>query len=256
MIGKVFLPGLLSVMPSAMVGSTALCCCSSPLSKLRLHGRCGAALDPQHLYLRSQRLDRRGHPRDETATADGDHHRLQIGHLLEYLQTDRPLTGDDFRILEGVDKVEVLLVAQRVGVFQCLVETLSEELDTGSQLAGAGDLDQRRRLGHDDQRLGPDRRGGVGNALCMVAGRGGDHPALPLLPAQTEQTVEGTARLEGAGPLQGLVFEVELDAAQLGQDLRLEAGGLFDRPGDAAAGLLDVCELYHRRSPNPVADSL
>jgi hypothetical protein len=221
-----------------------------------LHRRCGAALHPQDLHLRSQCLDRRRHTRDETAAADGDHHRIEVGDLVEDLESHRPLTSDDFRILEGVDKGEVVLVTQLVGVSQHLIEALSVELDTGPQLAGAGDFDQRCGLGHHDQRLGADRGGGVGDTLRMVAGRGGDHPALPFLRCQTEQTVDGTPRLEGARPLQGLVFEVKLDAAQLGQDLRLEAGGLFDRPGDAAAGLLDVCELYHGRSPKRVTESL
>ena len=48
-------------------------------------------------------------PADQTAAADRDQHRIEVGHLLEQLEADRALAGDDTRVVEGMDEDELAL---------------------------------------------------------------------------------------------------------------------------------------------------
>ena len=79
----------------------------------------------------------------------------------------------------------------------------------------------------------------VCHGLAVVAGRGRDQAAAPLLLREGEDAVERPALLEGAGLLQVLELEVGADAAEAGEVLRAGAGTLVDRAGDPPPRLLD-----------------
>lgn len=53
--------------------------------------------DDLHVWM--QRLDRQRHARDEPASAHGDDHGVDVGHLLHDLQPHCALTGEDVRVV-------------------------------------------------------------------------------------------------------------------------------------------------------------
>src|SRR5439155_26531527 len=61
-------------------------------------------LDADHADLRPRRLDRDRDPGGQPAAADGDHDPAQIRDVLEQLEPERPLAGDDVGIVERVDE--------------------------------------------------------------------------------------------------------------------------------------------------------
>ncbi|MNG20836.1 hypothetical protein D3C84_1051270 [compost metagenome] len=75
---------------------------------------------------------------------------------------------------------------------------------------------------HDDGGFHPQVLGRQGQALGMVAGRGGDHAARQLFRGQLGQLVVGAANLERVDRLQILALEQNLVAQPLGE----LAGGL------------------------------
>src|SRR5436190_1084780 len=85
-------------------------------SHTRSRHRLGAAAEREHhrrvvLRLHADELDvggqRFGHDArscEQTAAADGHDEDIERGCVLEHLQRDRPLAGDDERIVEGMDE--------------------------------------------------------------------------------------------------------------------------------------------------------
>ncbi len=65
----------------------------------------------------------------------------------------------------------------------------------------------------------------VGDALGVVAGGCGDDSAGGLLRSEGGDAVERATLLEGAGHLEVLELEVDLLAGEVGENLRVRAGG-------------------------------
>ena len=98
------------------------------------------------------------------------------GHLLQQLEPDGALAGDDARVVEGVDEDQPALGLDLAGAGVGLVEVLPVQDDLGAVAAGGRHLGQRRPLGHDDD--GGDRR-------AWPRGRRPPRPWLPALAATT-----------------------------------------------------------------------
>src|SRR5205823_3798055 len=73
----------------------------APLVEGRAHAGDRRGLDADHAYLGPPGLDGQRHPRDEAAAADGQQHGVDVGELIEQLEADRALAGDDARVVEG-----------------------------------------------------------------------------------------------------------------------------------------------------------
>ncbi len=56
-------------------------------------------------------LEGAGDAADESAAADGNDDSLDVGDLLEELESDGALAGDDFRIVKGMDESAALFNA-------------------------------------------------------------------------------------------------------------------------------------------------
>src|SRR5690348_7119892 len=66
--------------------------------------RCAGRLDGHDLDVWSQRADGHGDPRHQSAATCRHNDRLDLGALLEQLEADGALAGDDVGMVEGVDE--------------------------------------------------------------------------------------------------------------------------------------------------------
>ena len=106
------------------------------------------------------------------------------------------MTGDDRRIVEWVDEMQALHVADALHLGEGLADMRAMQHDPGT--VGEARLDFRTagtdRHDHGDSDLGRSARPGVG--LACVAGRQRDHSTGPLLVAQRGDPVGHAAGLE------------------------------------------------------------
>jgi hypothetical protein len=137
------------------------------------HGR----LDADHLNVRLQVLRGRGHACDQSAAADRDRQDFQVRHVFQHLQRHRALAGHDVGIIERMDVGQLALGAEPVGRGRGLVEAVAVDHHLGAVGAGLLDLHERRGLGHHDGHGDAQPGGVIGQALAVVAGRGGDDAA-------------------------------------------------------------------------------
>ena len=82
-----------------------------------LHRRQPAGLHSDDPDFRICFLDGAGDATDQAAAADGDHHRLNFGMLLQHFKSEGALAGDDRVIIERMDESEMLLLAAPDGFF-------------------------------------------------------------------------------------------------------------------------------------------
>jgi hypothetical protein len=154
-------------------------------------------------------LDGAGNAADEAASADGDDDGLEVGHLLQQLQADGALSGDDGVVIEGVEEDEAFGVAAAAGFIDGFVEIVAVEDDFGSVVAGRGDFDQRREDGHADLRADAVLGGVIGDGLGMIAGGGGDDAAGAFVRGHGEDSVESAALLKGACHVE--IFHLQIE---------------------------------------------
>ena len=83
------------------------------------------------------------------------------------------------------------------------------QVDSGAVPLRRLDLHGTRSLPHDDEAVDALQRGAVRKRLRVVPGRDPDHPGSALVIGQGRELVQGTARLEGAGALEELCFQVD-----------------------------------------------
>ena len=209
------------------------------------HRRHGGGLHADHLDLGAQRLHRGGDAGDHAAASDRDDHHVEVGHLLEQLETDRALPGDHMVVVERVNEGEAALGLDLAGVRVRRIEVVAVEDHLGAQLARVGDLDERRPFGHHDDARDAQPRGMERNRLCVIAGRGRDGAARALLGAQREEAIEGPALLEGARHLQVLELEVGHRARAAREVLGAGTWGPVDRVADAGARGANVVDADH-----------
>ena len=139
-------------------------------------------LDADHLDLRPLGLDRDRDAGREPAAADRHHDPREVGDVLEQLEPERALPGDDRRVVERVDEREAAVARPRLRGLEALLERGAADVDDRA-LAARGLRLGDRRVGGDEHLAAHAARGGRGGeALGVVAGRGGDHAARALRP--------------------------------------------------------------------------
>jgi hypothetical protein len=121
-----------------------------------------------------------GVPGDQPAATDRDDENLQIGRVFQHFQRNGALTGDNVRIVIGMDPDQVLLLSDFLGAQLRLRQRLSAEYNAGAMRLGRLHLHERRRDRHDDGGGNAQAPSMIGHRLGMVAGRHRDHPAAAL----------------------------------------------------------------------------
>ena len=202
---------------------------------LRLHA------DDAHIGPRL--FHRAGDAADQAAAADRHHDRFDIRKLLQHLEPDRALPGDDLIVIEGMDEGELLLLLQARGLLAGFVIVRAVQDDLRAKAARGGDLYQRRGLRHDDARANAQPRRVKGHALRVIAGARGDHAVRALLRRELQQPVQRAALLEGAGTLQILQLEIDGMAGQLGEIVRYLARRIVEDIADALASGRDTVQM-------------
>ena len=118
-------------------------------------------------------------PEIRPAAADADDHDIEVGQVLEQLEADRPVPGDDRRIVERVDELEALGVADPLQLGERLADVGAVE-DDPRPVAEAGlDLRAHGAGRHDDRHRDAGRAPGPGVGLPGVPGRQRDDAARP-----------------------------------------------------------------------------
>ncbi|MCY1292582.1 hypothetical protein D9M70_418150 [compost metagenome] len=183
-------------------------------------------LDTDHLHFRAQVFHVRGDAGDQAAAPYRHEDGVQpAGVLAEDFHGHRALAGDHVRIVVGRHESQALLLRQLQRVGQGIGEGVAVQHHLAASGAYALHLEFRRGARHHDGGLHPQLPRGQGQALGVVAGGGGDHPAGALFLAQLHHPVVGAADLEGIDRLQVLALEQHLVA----QPLAELAGGLQGR---------------------------
>ena len=169
----------------------------------RLHAD-DADLGPDRLHVR-------GNARDQPAATDGDEDGLErVRMLAQDFHADRALPGNHVGIVERMHEDEPAAFAQRIGVGLGIRIGFAAQDDLDALAADRMhrvDLDLRRGYRHHDHGTAIEPGCGQGDALGMVAGRGGDHATLELGPAQRSHLVVGAAQLERKHRLVVLALE-------------------------------------------------
>ena len=207
--------GYLTAIPSAIVG---------PVGRAPRVRRARCCLHADERQLRPQRAEPDRDPAGEAAAADRDHDRPRPGgELLGELEPERPLAGDDARVVERVDEGRAGRLDVSAGRGDGVVEALPAEHDRRAVAAGRLDLRHRRALWDED------RGGDAGLArrprdgLSVVARARRDDARLPLRLAQLRDRVVGAADLERARELQVLGLERDRAADERAERARRRA---------------------------------
>ena len=179
------------------------------------HGRKTRGLHANDLDAGFDRLRCGGHARDQAATTDGDHQRVQIRHVLHHLHAHRALPGHDVGVVVRVHKHQLLLLGQHQRVGAGFVQGVAVQHDLGAKTARALYFDARRKARHHDHGAQPQALCVVSHALGVVAGTHGNHAALALLGRELRQLVAGAPLLEGGCELQVLELEKHLRAGDV-----------------------------------------
>ena len=159
-----------------------------------------------------------------------------IGCILEDLEADGGIAGDEVVIVEGMDE----------GALDAGIGALLQRLPGGlkgnqhqlrAECLHALDLGGGRGLDDDDGAGDAGLARGIGDALSGIAGADGPDAALPLRIAQHRDGVGGAAELEGVDGLQVLELEADVGEAiaELEPDQR-RAGDGVRRCGCARRG--------------------
>ena len=138
---------------------------------LALHHAGGpGGLDAVDLDLGVQMLDGVGHAGDKPTPADGDDDCVRILQLVQDLQADGALTGNDLRVVEGMDEGGTRLLLNLQGGGVGIVVSALHQADLCPQLLGRLDFTDGGAIGHTDERLDAVAGGSHGHALGVVSG--------------------------------------------------------------------------------------
>ena len=225
---RVSSPGRFTAIPSATVRA-AVTRLGATGGERAWIGSAGVDLDPDHLDLGSGRLDRDRDAADQPAAAQRNHDRAQVVDVLEQLQADASLSGDDVGVVEGVHEDGSLALGEPQRGLDAIVDGSLAGMDRGPEAGRRLDLGDGGVGRHEEIAAGALALRGERNRLTVVAGAAGDDSPLDRAFAAA-QLGAGAAQLEGAALLQALRLQRQ-PAAAAGVDRRHPQGR---RAGDQA----------------------
>ena len=172
--------------------------------------------------------------------------RRTFGRSVQDLEADRPLTGDDPRIVERGDQGEMFLPGDPDGLLVGLLIVGADQDDLGPHRLGRAHLEGRGGPGHHDGRRDLHRAGRPRDPLSVIPGRRGDHPTAGLLGRQVSEPVRRTAELERAGELKVLELEIDWYIWDPRERRGAHERGSSDLSRDQLCGALDIGERDRR----------
>ena len=153
-------------------------------------------LHRDHFDLRHQLLDQHRHARCQTAAAHRDEYAVNMGILLQQLQRQGSLSGDDHWVIERRHPGKTLLLRQLNRSRLRFVKVGAVQQHFAAKAANGIDFDIGGRYRHHDQRLNAQPRCGKRHSLGMVARRSGDHPVGFLFGSQAGHHRVSAAQLK------------------------------------------------------------
>ena len=204
-------------------------------------GSARRGLHADHPHVGHERLDGDGDAARQPAPAERHDDARQVVEVLDQLESERALSGDDGGVVERVAERPAVLGGELLRRCHRVVErrpTLDDRRAVGLARLDLGD---RRARWHEDVARDAVVAGGERHRRRVVAGAaGGDARLGPI--AQRVELVHRAADLERPRPLEVLRLEHDRAAEPLRQRRRRhDRGVLGDGPGDLAGGL-DVGE--------------
>ena len=163
------------------------------------------------LYIGPQGLDGKGDAGNQTAAADGHNDRIQVIHLVEDLQTDGALSGDDVFIIKGMDKGVAVFLLQLQSLPVGIIVHTGYQTNLGTEALGGFHLGKRGIFRQADQRRDAALGSCQSNALGMVACGTGNNTLGLFFFAEHGNLVTGTAELKRAGSLKVFRLEIQLE---------------------------------------------
>ena len=161
--------------------------------------------------------------------------------LREHLEPDGALTGDDQRIVVGMDERQPML-ATMLGASAAASSSVAPPSITVapcrrvfSILTVGVPIGMKMVAGMQGERV-------IGDTLRVIACGGRDHATPPFIGGQRRQPVERAALLEGGGELQIFELEPYACAGDIGKRVAALAVRLLHKAGNRARRLLDVFE--------------
>ena len=215
-----------------------------------LHGSGARGLHADDLHIGIEQLGQSGHACRQAAAADGNQNDVHIRQRLENFIGNGALAASHVQVVEGRDIGQALFFGQFHGVVCGVVEYGTLQDDPGPVLLGAVHFHQRCGGGHDDGGFHAGHLGGVGHALGVVAGGGGDQALGLLFFRQLAGFIVSAADLVGAGDLQVFGLEIDLVAAQVGKILAVDKLGVRNHAAQNAAGFLELIQCKHACIPS------
>ena len=200
----------------------------------------GGHLHPHHLDARVDPSGRGDGTGEQTTAADGYHHRVEVGCLVQQFEHRGALAGHHHRAVVGRHEHQVAFIGQTPGVLGGFGECGPSSDHLGPQGAGVGHLHQRCALGHHQRRGDVEARGVMGEALGMVARRHRHHAAGSFLGRQGEQSVQCAAFFERPGELEVLELHHDLGPGDGRQRVRQGRRRGGHRTADAVGSGQDV----------------
>ena len=139
------------------------------------HTCCSFCLNTIYLDVRIQRLDGKGYARDKSAATYRNDDSFYIWQLVENLQTDGALPGDDILIIERMNEGVAMLIFQFQRLLVGIIVNARYQTDFCTQSLGSFYLGDRSTFRQTDEALDAHGCSSQRYTLCMVARRTGYH---------------------------------------------------------------------------------
>ncbi|SJM69834.1 hypothetical protein CZ674_13495 [Agrococcus casei LMG 22410] len=207
------------------------------------HGGCAIRAHADDANLRVDRFGCQCDASQEAAAAEGNHDSAHCWILLEQLEADGALAGDDPQIVERLDDQQPLAAGEG-GRDVCgivLRVSLHHQVDAG--LTEQVDLRLRHALGDAHRHRDAEPLAHGRDRTTVVAGRvRHDSGHRGVFFAHREQRVCGASHLEAARGLQALELEHDLGARLLAEPIGAHEGSVCDEALDPLLCLPEICE--------------
>ena len=127
-------------------------------------------------------------------------------------QATVPAPGHQAGIVAVLEIEPALARGDGAGLVLGIGQGPADHPEVAAEEADVVGLERRRAFRHGDHRRHAEQLAGIGDALAVIAGRGGDDAPPSLLRVEQRQPVERAARLEGADRPVILVLHPQLAA--------------------------------------------
>ncbi len=211
------------------------------------HARIPRALHTNDTYLGTHRLHGHCYARDQSPAADGHDDRVDHRRCRQDLEGDRPLAGDDQAVVESRNQYRSGPCRHGLGLCQCGLVAVALQHDVGAMEGRVGDLGEGRAGRHHNRGGDAEQLRMIGNALRMIACRGGDDTVPTLLRQEMGEEVSRPSLLERTRELQVLELHPQIGARDLRERPCRRGRGHDHRARDGVGGRLDVGQGHGKR---------